>query len=122
VLGDILGELFVAKGLARSQAVGELEAAWAEVLGPAAARQTQVAGLRHGVLTIYVAHPALLEELAAFRKPALLDALRRALPATRLTDLRFRVGPVDAAEPESKPAGAEDSRPAPLPHDGKRPR
>jgi hypothetical protein len=45
-------------------------------------------------LTIVVAHPALLEELAAFRKPALLTALRQNALATPIHDIRFRVGPM----------------------------
>jgi hypothetical protein len=43
-----------------------------------------------------VAHPTLLEELAAFRKPALLAALRRGAPGTPVQDLRFRVGSIEA--------------------------
>jgi hypothetical protein len=45
-------------------------------------------------LTILVAHPALLEELAAFRKPTLLAALRQNALATPIHDIRFRVGPM----------------------------
>ena len=43
--------------------------------GRAACRQTQLGEVRRGVLNVTVAHSALLEELAAFRKPALLAAL-----------------------------------------------
>ena len=42
-----------------------------------------------------MAHPTLLEELAAFRKPALLAGLRRDAPGTPVQDIRFRVGPID---------------------------
>jgi hypothetical protein len=45
-------------------------------------------------LSITVAHSALLEELAAFRKAELLAALRRDAPSTPIHDIRFRVGPV----------------------------
>jgi hypothetical protein len=48
------------------------------------------------VLTITVAHPTLLEDLAAFHKPALLAALRRNAPHLQVQDIRFRVGPVDS--------------------------
>jgi predicted nucleic acid-binding Zn ribbon protein len=112
-LGDVLGDLFAAKGFGRLRAAGELEAAWAEAVGEPAARQSRPAGLRHGVLTVTVAHPALLEELAAFRKAELLAALRTALPATRLLDLRFRVGPVE-------PDPAPPARPGPAPGRGRR--
>ncbi len=94
-LGDVLGELFAARGYGRLRAVGELEAAWDVAAGEPARRQTRVAGLRHGVLTITVAHSTLLEELAAFRKSELLASLRRELPDLKIHDLRFRVGPID---------------------------
>lgn len=94
-LGDLLGELFAARGYSRVQATGAVEAAWAEAVGAPADTQTRVQGVRHGILTVAVAHPALLEELAAFRKAELLTALRAALPTVRLLDLRFKVGPID---------------------------
>jgi hypothetical protein len=87
--------LFAVRGLNRLRAVGELESAWAGVVGSPADRQTRVAGLRHGVLTVLVAHPVLLQELAAFRKPALLAGMRQALPEVRIVDIRFRVGVVE---------------------------
>lgn len=94
-LGEALGHLFASRGLARRRAASELEAAWEAAVGPAAACQTRLGGVRHGVLTVTVAHPTLLEELSAFRKPALLASLRKGAPGTAVQDLRFRVGPVD---------------------------
>ena len=64
-------------------------------MGEPHCHQTRVGEVRRGVLTVIVAHPTLLEELAAFRKPELLQALRAAAPATTIHDIRFRVGPVD---------------------------
>ena len=37
---------------------------------------------------------ALLEELSAYRKGELLQALRESCPDARIDDLRFRIGPV----------------------------
>ena len=101
-LSEILGDLFAARGYGRLRAVGELEDAWNAAVGEPGCRQTRVGGVRRGVLNVTVAHPALLEELAAFRKPALLAALRRDAPGTPIHDIRFRVGPIDArpARPE----------------------
>ena len=62
------------------------------------------------VLTVVVAHPTLLGELAAFRKAELLQALRAGAPGTTIHDIRFRVGPVD--EPETH---AADPSPPPAP-------
>src|SRR5262245_11692490 len=86
-LDDILGRLYAARGYGRLRAVGELEAAWASAVGEPASQQTRLGGVRHGVLSVTVAHPTLLEELAAFRKPALLEALRREAPGTPIRDI-----------------------------------
>ena len=72
----------------------ELEDAWNRAVGEPHCRQTQVGDVRHGVLNVTVAHSTLLEELAAFRKPSLLAALRATAPATPIDDIRFRVGDV----------------------------
>ncbi len=104
-LGDILGSMFATRGLGRLRAAGELEEAWASAAGDAAAAQTKVGAVRHGVLTVTVAHPALLEELSAFRKADLLASLRRDAPASAIQDIRFRVGPIDpppSAEPPAR--------------------
>jgi hypothetical protein len=81
-------------------------------VGEPACRQTRLGEVRRGVLNVTVAHPALLEELSAFRKPELLAALRSGAPATTIHDLRFRVGAVGpGAEPEAdKPAPAPPRR------------
>jgi predicted nucleic acid-binding Zn ribbon protein len=100
-LGDLLGELFVARGLSQIRAATELETAWEQVIGEVGAAQTRVAGLRNGVLMVTVAHPTLLQELAAYRKSELLDALKRTLPGVRLQDLRFRIGKIDTTPAES---------------------
>lgn len=93
-LGDVLSNLFAERGYGRLQAVGELEAAWTSAVGDVGARQTQLGGVRRGVLNVTVAHPALLEELSSFQKPHLLAVLRREVPGTPILDIRFRVGPV----------------------------
>ena len=93
-VAEILGELFAARGLARLGAAKALEAAWDAAVGEPLRRQTRVGEVRRGVLNVTVAHPALLEELSAFRKPRLLEALRQNAPDTPVLDIRFRVGPV----------------------------
>ena len=93
-LGYILGALVAARGYGRLHAQTELESAWQQAVGPETGRQTKLGAIRRGVLNVQVAHPALLEELAAYRKPQILAALRQALPDTVLHDIRFRVGPI----------------------------
>jgi predicted nucleic acid-binding Zn ribbon protein len=105
-LAEILGELFAARGFGRLRALKELEDAWDAAVGEPGCRQTKVGEVRRGVLNVTVAHPTLLEELAAFQKPALLAALRQNAPGTVIHDIRFRVGPIDppaAATPPPPP-------------------
>ena len=109
-VADILGDLFAARGLARVRAVGELEAAWADAVGEPGRGQTRVDGLRRGVLSVTVAHPTLLAELASFQKPTLLAALRRSMGDTPIHDIRFRVGPIDRADPPTPPSGRKNGR------------
>ena len=51
-----------------------------------------LARLHRGVLDVVVANAVLLQELAHYHKRRLLEELRRRLPGTTLTDLRFRAG------------------------------
>jgi predicted nucleic acid-binding Zn ribbon protein len=101
-LSEILGNLFAARGYGRLQASSELDRAWNAAVGEPGCRQTRIGGVRRGVLNVTVAHPALLEELSTFQKPALLEALRREAPSTPILDIRFRVGPID---PPARPKG-----------------
>src|SRR5512135_476464 len=97
-LSDILGELFATRGYGRLRALKELEDAWNAAVGEPGCRQTRVGEVRRGVLNVTVASSALLEELAAFRKPALLAALRQNAPGTVIHDIRFRIGPIEPPE------------------------
>ena len=114
-LSEILGELFTVRGYGRLRARLELEQAWEAALGEPLCRQTQLGEVRRGVLNVTVSHPALLEELAAFRKPSLLAVLRSDAPGTTIHDIRFRVGAVGAAAEGPVPpeaATADPSEPA----------
>src|SRR5215467_13438282 len=113
-LSEILGELFTVRGYGRLRARLELEQAWEAALGEPLCRQTQLGEVRRGVLNVTVSHPALLEELAAFRKPELLAALRSGAPATTIHDIRFRVGvPGSGPEAASGPDKATKGSPPP---------
>jgi len=95
-LADVLGELFAVRGYARLHASGELEVAWNAALGESYAGRTRLGDVRRGVLTVTVDHPALLEELSAYRKGELLQALRATVRGSTITALRFRIGPVES--------------------------
>jgi predicted nucleic acid-binding Zn ribbon protein len=94
-LGDILGRMFTARGWGRRQDRLHLEKAWAEAAGPEHAAHTRVGALRRGVLEVVVDSAVLHQELAHYHKRRLLEALRKRLPNTPLSDLRFRAGVLD---------------------------
>jgi predicted nucleic acid-binding Zn ribbon protein len=94
-LSDILGSLVSARGLGRLRGQAELEAAWEAAVGEPASRQTKPGAIKRGVLSVTVAHPALLEELSAFRKSEILAALRQTPAGAAVHDIRFRIGPID---------------------------
>jgi predicted nucleic acid-binding Zn ribbon protein len=91
-LGEILSRLFTARGWGRRQDRLHLERAWADVAGAEFAAHTRVGALRRGVLEVVVGNAVLLQELVHYHKRRLLEQLRRRLPGTPLTDLRFRAG------------------------------
>jgi predicted nucleic acid-binding Zn ribbon protein len=91
-LADVLARLFTARGWGRKSERVRLEAAWAEAVGPRFAPETRVGGLRRGVLEVEVKSGVLIQELAQFHKRKLLTALRQKLPATTITNLKFRAG------------------------------
>ncbi|MGP0069321.1 MAG: DUF721 domain-containing protein [Isosphaeraceae bacterium] len=119
-LSEILGELFTVRGYGRFRARQELEEAWNAAVGEPLCRQTQLGEVRRGVLNVTVSHPALLEELSAFQKPALLAALRSGASSTTIHDIRFRVGVLGAEGASQGPPAAESS-PAPSPSRRARP-
>jgi predicted nucleic acid-binding Zn ribbon protein len=91
-LGEILSRLFTARGWGRRQDRLHLERAWADVAGAEFGAQTRVGTLRRGVLEVVVGNAVLLQELVHYHKRRLLEQMRRRLPGTPLTDLRFRAG------------------------------
>lgn len=92
-IATALADLMARTGFARVQGAAALEAAWREAAGPWAERFTRVGALRRGKLEVVVSNSTFVQELS-FQKPALLTALRQALPEEEIRDLRFRVGPL----------------------------
>ncbi len=90
-LSDILAKLFAARGWGRKNERVRLEDAWRETAGEHAI-ETRVASMRRGVLEVEVKNGVLLQELAQFHKRRLLADLRKRLPGTAVTDIKFRAG------------------------------
>jgi hypothetical protein len=102
-LAEILGELLTVRGYVQLRAKQELEDIWNKAVGQPDCWQTQVGEVRRGVLNVTVAHSTLLEELAGFRKPTLLLALRSVSPGASIHDIRFRLG---VLAPDAQPLSA----------------
>ena len=83
-LGDILGRLFTARGWGRTSERQRLETAWATAAGADIAGKCRVVALRRGTLEVEVTAGALLQELASFHKKRLLEAMKAALPGTKV--------------------------------------
>ena len=81
------------QGLGRRRRVNEeIASAWVEVAGEELASRTRVRGIRRGILTIEVESSSLCHDLAAFKKDALLVALKEKVRKSEITALRFRAG------------------------------
>lgn len=89
-LADILGKMFTSRGWGRKNDRLRLESAWATVAGEELLKDTQVLGMKRGVLEVAVRNAVLMSELAQFHKRSLLTKLRAAMPGVTLTDLKFR--------------------------------
>lgn len=111
-LSEVLGELFTVRGYGRLQALRELEQAWNCAVGEPYCRLTSVGELRRGVLSVTVAHPTLLEELAAFRKREILQALHTGALGATIEDIRFRIGPVRQGGSAAARPTAEEQPPS----------
>jgi len=69
--------------------------AWREAVGEEFAEVTRPGPVRRGVMEVTVAHSALVQELT-FEKAELLARLKETMGQNELSDLRFRVGPLDS--------------------------
>lgn len=94
-IGEVISRLFTERGWGRRQALLRVERAWEESIGAQDATHARVQGIKRGVLEVMVDNAVLLQELASFRKRKLLEEMRKRLPETTITDLRFRAGQWD---------------------------
>ena len=79
-----------------------LHRAWPEIAGPLLAAKALPFRFRNGILTLAVRNHSWAQELR-MAGPALLSNIRRVLgPEVPVTDLRFVVGPAEAAQPADR--------------------
>ena len=122
-LGDILAQLFVARGWGSRTERSALERAVSDavrqVAGPALCSLVTPGKLTKGSLEVWVRGSAALAEFSGFHKAPLLAALRQAHPTPEIQRLRFR-NLADAPPPRAasgkgaagkKPAASQESGP-----------
>lgn len=90
---EVLSELAARRGFGRVHSTEVFDRAWRAAAGPLIADHTRVGPLRRGRLEVIVANSTLVQELT-FDRADILKRLNQQLPNAKLTDLRFRVGPV----------------------------
>lgn len=91
-LSEILSRLFAARGWGRQQDRLHLERAWADAAGTDYSSITRVAGIKRRILEVEVRGAIPLQELSQFHKRGILERLRKAIPGTTITDIKFRSG------------------------------
>ena len=82
------------RGYARVQSAAVSAEAWRDAAGDLAARDTRLGAVKRGVLEVLVANSTLVQELG-FQKAGILKRLGELLPDEKITDLKFRVGPIE---------------------------
>ena len=90
-LSVALSELIALRGFARVRSDNELETAWKQVAGPDLAGQTRPQRVSRGTLTVSVENAPLLNELASFQGPELLQRLKQRYPHLKIQNLKFKL-------------------------------
>lgn len=89
-VGDLVAQVVQSAGLGQDSKKAALAAAWREAVGREIAGQTEVQGLRGGVLTVLVGSAALAHDLMVYYRRDLLARLREQC-RTPITELRCKV-------------------------------
>ena len=86
----------VLRGMRRSVAgpVARIRDAWPAVVGEVTASRTRVTAFGDGRVRVEVASAALKQDLAVFRRTAVLRGLQERLPDLRIRGVSYRVGAV----------------------------
>ncbi len=91
-VGEVLRAFLETSGLANQLKHLEIYSAWEEVVGPAIARRTRIAGFTRHKLYVDVDSAAHLQELRTFSKDKILTDLKELLPTVLIQDIVFRPG------------------------------
>ncbi|MEX0939168.1 MAG: DUF721 domain-containing protein [Pirellulales bacterium] len=90
-IAGVMAEVLQQRGYARLLGQRDLDDAWRQAAGDAAARESAPGKVRRGVLEVVVAHSTLIQELT-FAKGEIVRRLAELVPHERIRDVRFRVG------------------------------
>lgn len=89
-VGDLVSRVVEAAGIGQATQKGVVAKAWREAVGADIAVQTEIQGLRGGVLTVLVGSAALAHDLMVYYRRDLLARLREQTKIS-ITDLRCKV-------------------------------
>lgn len=90
-LGDVLRRVMRGRLSRKGGKEGALQEVWEEAVGPVLAGRLAPLRLRAGVLWVAVESPALLYEVAQFKREEIRDRLRALCPQAGVEDVRFRL-------------------------------
>jgi hypothetical protein len=90
-LSVALSELIAIRGFARVRSDSELETAWKQVAGADLAAQSRPLKVSRGTLTVSVENAPLLNELASFQGPVLLQRMKQQYPHLKIQSLKFKL-------------------------------
>jgi len=90
-LSFAITEIVALRGLAREQGNVQLEQLWRDVAGIKIAGKSKAISIRRGILQVEVFNASLLNELVAFHKPALLQAMKEQHSDQKIRDIKFKL-------------------------------
>ncbi len=93
-IGDVLAQLIARRGYAREQSTAAIEGAWQQAAGQQWSAVSRASVLRRGILEVLVSNNLLAQELG-FQHDELIARLQQLSPQSKITKLRFRIGPVN---------------------------
>jgi hypothetical protein len=103
-VGDLVAKVVESAGLGKTTQKSVLSKAWRDAVGRDIAAQTEIQGLRGGVLTVQVGSAALAHELMVYYRRDLLARLREQTKIP-LTDLRCKVTGAVEGNPSKEAPG-----------------
>jgi predicted nucleic acid-binding Zn ribbon protein len=91
-VGGIVTKWMAELGLDERLREEEITKAWAEIVGAFVAKHSAPHRLEKGVLTVRVLQPTVHYELDRVFKPRLLEKLKARFGASKIRELKFRLG------------------------------